>query len=292
MKFLESLSDGIINRSPEELIGALFIAAAVADRRGGDLRALVAGSRAPPRPLSAAWSFAAGALCMALAAGYIEYAGTDWTSGFRANQSWHPRDGRRAVLDRVPAPPPWGFFGAGWSSGFHVVVAADENRDGRLTPEEVARMVRTADTDGDGSVNFRDIDRLIAARFLEPSLRRRLTVRRRPSDRRADRGPAADGGRPRALDMPNTPREGSRPAIRGPESHDPEWRAVSTMNGMPVVERAPGGLDAAPARVGRLTQAQRFPAFDPERIFVLGRRRPRRPALARRVPGLPAPRPA
>jgi hypothetical protein len=66
-------------------------------------------------------------------------------------------------------PPPWAFSGTGWSTGFHVVVAADENRDGRLTPEEMAHLVRKADTDGDGSNNSLDIDRLVMSRFQFPS---------------------------------------------------------------------------------------------------------------------------
>jgi hypothetical protein len=166
MRFLESLSDAILSRSSEELIGALFIAAAAAAVVAG-LYALGRRKSSPSPSFVGGLSLAAGASCMALAAGYIEYAETDWTLGPVAN---HPAPARWPAggPGRAPLPPPGSLSRAGWSSGFHVVVAADENRDGRLTPEEVARLVRDADTDGDGSVNFRDIDRLIASRFRPP----------------------------------------------------------------------------------------------------------------------------
>jgi hypothetical protein len=168
MRFLESLSDAMLNRSPEELIGALLIAGAVASVVAG-LYALGRRKSSPSPSFVGGLSLAARASSMALAAGYIEYAKTDWTLGPAANHP-HPAPARwpPGGPGRAPLPPPWSLFGAGWSSGFHVVVAADENRDGRLTPEEVARLVRNADTDGDGSVNFRDIDRLIASRFRPP----------------------------------------------------------------------------------------------------------------------------
>ena len=112
---------------------------------------------------------------MALTAGYIEYVETAERNSSvvpsRSRTCEHGRQVRRVRSHRRhPGISSW----PGWSSGFHVVVAADENRDGRLTPEEAARLVRKADTDGDGSVNFVDIDRLI------------VTVRFQPRPRRAD----------------------------------------------------------------------------------------------------------
>jgi hypothetical protein len=166
MRFLESISDAILNRSPEELIGAMLIAAAVAIVVAG-LYSLGGRKSSPSSAFVGGLGFAAGASCMALAAGYIEFAGTNRTSRSAAN---HPRPARRPQGgERRGAPPPFGFFGPGWSSGFQVVVAADENRDGRLTPEELSRLVQKADMDGDGSVNFHDIDRLIATRFRDRS---------------------------------------------------------------------------------------------------------------------------
>ena len=76
------------------------------------------------------------------------------------------------------------FSGPGWSSGFHVVVAADEDRNGRLTPDEAALLVRKADTDGDGTVDFRDIDRWIMSR-IRPSFQPRESVGPEQPDRKA-----------------------------------------------------------------------------------------------------------
>jgi hypothetical protein len=163
MRFLQSISDAILNRSPDELIGALLIAAVVAMVVAG-LYALGRRKSSPSPTFVGGLCLAAGASCMALAAGYIEYAESDGPSVSEPNRpapsSWPPLG-----PGRVTPPRNWGVFGPGWSSGFLVVVAADENRDGRLTSEVVTRLVRNADTDGDGSVNFRDIDRLIANRF-------------------------------------------------------------------------------------------------------------------------------
>ena len=74
-------------------------------------------------------------------------------------------DWSSASRGRTAPQGPVGIYGGGWSSGFHVVVAADEDHNGRLTPDEAAGMVRKADTDGDGTVDFRDIDRIIMSRL-------------------------------------------------------------------------------------------------------------------------------
>jgi hypothetical protein len=190
MRFLESISAAILNRTPEELIGALLIAGAVASVVAG-LYALCSRKSSPSPSLVGGLSLAAGASCMALAAGYIEYAKTDLTSASAANHPAPPALPPGGPGRGTP-PPPWGFFGPGWSSGFHIVVAADENRDGRLTPEEAARLVRKADTDGDGSVNFRDIDRLIVSRFRPRSLPPGLTAAE-PNDHGGGDGPPEKG---------------------------------------------------------------------------------------------------
>jgi hypothetical protein len=79
MRFLESISDAILNRSPEELIGALLIAAAVAIVAAG-LYALCRRKSSPSPTFMGGLGLAAGASCMALAAGYIEYTETDTTT--------------------------------------------------------------------------------------------------------------------------------------------------------------------------------------------------------------------
>lgn len=164
MRFLESVSVAMLNRSPEELIVALLVAAAVGAVVAG-LYALGRRKSSPSPTFVGGLCLGAGATCMVLAAGYVEYASIDWDLSSAANHGTPPR-WPPGGPGRMTPPPPWNSLGAGWSSGFHIVVAADENRDGRLTAEEVARMVRKADTDGDGSVNSRDIDRLIGDRFL------------------------------------------------------------------------------------------------------------------------------
>ena len=163
MGFLDAIVDAILERSPAELIGALLIAAAVSVVSAG-VYALCRRKSSPSPTFVCGLALAVGASCMALAAGYVEHAGAGHTSGPAAN---HPELAR----SRPGGPgqgtllPPWGMPGAGWSPGIHVVMAADEDGDGRLNAGEVARLVLRADTDGDGLVNFRDIDRLIASRY-------------------------------------------------------------------------------------------------------------------------------
>src|SRR5262249_50323687 len=91
-----------------------------------------------------------------------------------------------------------GLIGNGMSSGFRVVVVADENHDGRLTPEEAARLVRKADTDGDGSVDFHDIDRLILSSFPRPFRSRVGAAREGPKPE--PNGAARASGNPAELD--------------------------------------------------------------------------------------------
>jgi hypothetical protein len=197
MRFFESILDAILKRSAEELIGALFIVAALGIVMAGCYA--VYRKKSSPSP-----SFVGGmalpgfALCMVFTAGYVEYEASDWGRkpsviqpasgrvwpgsprwGFvslgaqgsdrAAEKTGSPSRDRRRPFSQAALPHPWSVSGTGWSSGFHIVVAADENRDGRLTPDEAARLVRKADTDGDGSVNFRDIDRLIASRPGAPA---------------------------------------------------------------------------------------------------------------------------
>lgn len=163
MRFLEAIADALLNLSTKEMIGALLIVGVVALVVAG-VYALGRGKSSPSPTFVGGLGLAAGASCMALAAGYFDYTETDWNSRSAANHRAAPR-WPMGDPDRRTPPPPWNFNGAGWSSGFHVVIAADENHDGRLTQEEVAGLVREADSDGDGSVNFHDIDRLIASRF-------------------------------------------------------------------------------------------------------------------------------
>lgn len=190
MRYLGSISDAILNRSAAELIGALIIALAVAIVVAG-LYVLGRRKSSPSPTFVGGLALVAGALCMALAAGYIQYLETDWISGTAKQQ---PAQVRWPVIG--PGQGMQSLPGMGWSSGFHVVVAADENRDGRLTPEEMAELVRKADTDGDGSVTFQDIDQLIASRFRPPL----QSSSDGPSDRGRGNEPAGKARRPEPPD--------------------------------------------------------------------------------------------
>ena len=207
MRFLKSLFDAIVERSPEELIGALLIATAIAIVMAG-LYALGRRKSSPSPSFVGGLLLFTGSLCMALTAGYIEYAETDWNSESVTSQPgparWLPGGPRPAT------PPPWAFPGAGWSSGYHVIVAADENHDGLLTKDEAASLVQKADSDGDGSVDFHEIDRLIVNRIRPPVVPSRPTAtgpndHERGADKRADDvGSASSSG---DVDRPTKPDE-------------------------------------------------------------------------------------
>jgi hypothetical protein len=167
MGFLGSVADGVLDRSAEELIGAIFVAAAVALVMAG-LYWLGRRKAMESPSFVGALAFAAGVACMAVVLGHIEQTAASQVSGTGLFAPFPPKPTRGPInLAKQPLPP--AFYGAGWSSGFHVVLAADEDHNGRLTRDEVDRLVQKADTDGDGSVDFRDIDRLIVGRVRWPS---------------------------------------------------------------------------------------------------------------------------
>ena len=185
MRFLESISDAILNRSPEELIGALLIAAAVAIVVAG-LYGSAAGSRVPLRPSSAAWASPPVPCAWPWPRAISSAARTNWNSGSAANYG-APQRWPQAALEIGPRRR-LGASRGGLVVGFHVVVAADENRDGRLTPEEVARLVRKADTDGDGWSTSRDRPPDCKAASGPPSQPSSLTAAG-PNDRGGREGP-------------------------------------------------------------------------------------------------------
>ena len=163
MRFLISVANAVLDRSPEELIGALLVAAAIAGVMAG-IYALGRRKSNPDPSFVGVLNLAAGAACMVLTAGYIHYKETLRTSGSafdtRAPRTGSP-DGARSSSRHSMRPS----FGHRWSSGRHVAIAADTDRDGLLTPDEAAGMVGLADTDGDGKANVAEIDRLVEGRF-------------------------------------------------------------------------------------------------------------------------------
>lgn len=80
MRFLESLSDALLERSPEELIGALLIAALIAIAMAGIYALGRRNSIASPSFVGGL-VLCANALCMALAAGCIEHGKANGNSG-------------------------------------------------------------------------------------------------------------------------------------------------------------------------------------------------------------------
>ncbi len=165
MRFLESIADAVLGRTPEELIGAVLLGVAISAVLAG-IYSL--GQKKSPPSTSFVGNLAFGGVAsgMLLAAGYIQYRETAWIVGEGPVSQNGSGPARGPQGQRPPHQPPNEGFPRGiWSSGFHVVVAADTDRDGRVTADELARMVHEADTDGDGSVNFHDIDRLMASRF-------------------------------------------------------------------------------------------------------------------------------
>jgi hypothetical protein len=167
MSFLRSVVDAVLDRTPQELIEAVLVAVAVAFLMAG-LYELGRRRSLHSPTFVGSLAFASGVLGMLLAAGYLTHVG--------------PPRGRRRSFATLPPLPGWpptemgrvtppgsrSFPGPAWSSGFHVLMAADENRDGLLNVEEIERMVRDADKDGDGSIDSQDIDRLIRSRVRPP----------------------------------------------------------------------------------------------------------------------------
>ena len=164
MRFLKSVFAALVDRTSDELIGALLVASAVAVVIAG-LYAIGRRKAANSHIFIGGMVLASEILCMSLTAGYLEYRSPSLSEPgampFRpAYAGWSP-----GGQDGTLLPPPFGPSPPGWSSGFQIVAAADEDRDGRLTREEFASLVQKADTDGDGSVDSVDIDRILSFRF-------------------------------------------------------------------------------------------------------------------------------
>jgi hypothetical protein len=164
MRFLVSVSTAVVNRSPEELFGGLLVASAVAVLMVG-LFVLARRKGLPSATFVGTLLLSAGVLCMIFVAGYIEHTEPNLYSARpgtnpAAIPGWFSTGPSRNLHSQKS-----GFFMPGWTPGFHVVVAADVDHDGHVTADELLQLVKNADTDADGSVDPRDIDRLLASRF-------------------------------------------------------------------------------------------------------------------------------
>ncbi len=154
MNFLDSVGNAVLDRSPDELIAALFVAGVIALLLTG---LFIFGRR----KVRSHATFAGGLI---LVASILSMVGA---AGYVNSKTGISKDRRRSDRpNSIPVRQP-GRAGAPWTSGVHMVTVSDSDRDGRLTPEEVARFVREADADGDGSVDFREIDRLVSSRIRD-----------------------------------------------------------------------------------------------------------------------------
>jgi hypothetical protein len=158
--------DAFLDRSPGDLIGAVMIALVLALAMTG-LYALMRWRKPTGEPLTGliALMLVANVASMALAAGYL-------TKGWKAEGN---ASGGTKATTTAWWPPPGGFkpgvpghtdspggppvsLGPGPFGGpaqiVQVFAVADLDKDGRLTPDEVARFVQMADANGKGSVNM------------------------------------------------------------------------------------------------------------------------------------------
>lgn len=165
MKYLSAISDAVLDRSANELIGAVLLAVVVALIIAG-LHALFRRKVSEPSTLVGGLTIVANIVCMVVAVGYVEALRKPWATSQGSVAS--PANRHRGPGFGAHGPrhgPAFGF----WSPGFQMVTAADTDRNGRLTEEEVAQLVQEADRDGDGSVDSRDIDNFLRSRMKPPS---------------------------------------------------------------------------------------------------------------------------
>ncbi len=170
MGFLQCMSDAVMDRSPEQLIEALLAATAIAFLVASIYA--VGSRKARPTPSFVGMLSLCGcAASMLVTASGILYLGTNWplpAHVHHAGSPIHPA----AAGSASRGGEPWNDPGPVMSTGAHVMIAADANRDGKLSREELDCLLREADFDGDGSVALREIDRLVVSRMVPPHARR------------------------------------------------------------------------------------------------------------------------
>jgi hypothetical protein len=171
---LRSTLDVFLDRSPGDLIGAVMIALVLALAMTG-LYALRRKKTAEPLIVLIALMLVANVASMALAAGYLVKAwkseakvpgGSTPTTGM-----WPPSGGFKPGVpghSGSPGGPPAGPWCADPHVG-QVFAVADLDKNGRLTPEEVALFVKRADSSGKGSIDERDFSSAVREHLAAPN---------------------------------------------------------------------------------------------------------------------------
>jgi hypothetical protein len=179
--FLRIVYEGVIDFSPNELMGALMVGLALALVCHG-ICVLGRKRATNPLPLLCGLIFAVSVLAMAIGFGHSRYRALGRNVAMARNR-----------LDAGPGRDPGGLQksaeprgrGRGRSEpnpiGRSLLLMADTNKDGRLTPEEAAQFVLGADKDEDGSADLSEIDRAQAAIVPQPNVPQLLQLTVPPS---------------------------------------------------------------------------------------------------------------
>jgi hypothetical protein len=172
---LRSTLDAFIDRSPGDLIGAVMIALTLALAMTG-LYALLRRRKPTSEPLTGliVLMLVANVASMALAGGYLT---KTWKAergvpgGEKPTTAWWPPPGGFKPGVAGQSGSPGGPPGSPWCGDPNVgqvFAVADLDKDGRLTPDEVAQFVRMADANGKGSVNEGDFYAAIRRHLSAP----------------------------------------------------------------------------------------------------------------------------
>ena len=165
-EYLQSLTDAVLDRTTEELLGAVMIALALALALAG-LYALGRRKLKDPIMLMTGLMLFANLASMVVAAAYVVKARKDITSDGR-NAAFPPlaghlgHGGPPSNHGRPDGPP-------GSAVAFGIVKTADTNNDGKLSPDEAAAFVRLADTSGKGSIDGHDLETALMRSLPEPA---------------------------------------------------------------------------------------------------------------------------
>ena len=143
--YFRAISEVVAESSPGEVVGGLLIGLVLALAASG-LWVLGRKKVSDPFPMICGLFLIVSALSMGFGAGHARY-GLDRAGQVRGVVGLHHPRG-----PRVPAPV-----------GRRLLLDADADGDGRLTPEEAARFVKEVDREGKGWADAGDLDRAFGA---------------------------------------------------------------------------------------------------------------------------------